>query len=142
MVRIVSFNTNNRELAKEAFNIRTEVFVKEQGVSRELEYDGSDNEAKHYLLYDDEKSVATARWRITDKGIKFERFAVLAEYRNKGLGAELVKRVLEDTLMLHKTIYLHSQIRAVRFYERNGFVKSGSSFFEAGIEHYFMIYKL
>jgi predicted GNAT family N-acyltransferase len=141
MIEIVSFDISNKKLSEIAFQIRTDVFVREQNVPHELEYDGSDDEATHYLLYADKKPVATARWRLTGKGVKSERFAVLAEYRNKGLGAELVKRVLEDTLKLNKPIYLHSQIKAVSFYERHGFVKEGVSFFEAGIEHYYMIYR-
>ena len=142
MIRIVSFQTDDKSHAEIAFGIRTEVFVKEQGVPHELEYDGSDEEAQHYLLYNNEIPVATARRRITEKGIKFERFAVLKYYRNKGIGGELVKRVLEDTLKLDKPIYMHSQLSAVKFYERHGFVKQGELFTEAGIEHYLMKYKL
>lgn len=160
MIRIVSFRTDNTELAEIAFSIRTEVFVKEQNVPHELEYDGTDNEAQHYLLYYDEKPVGTARWRITEEGIKLERFAVLAEYRNTGLGGELVIRVLDDILELRmgnkkfhaKTqrtqrkenlpIYLHSQLDAVRFYERHGFVIEGEMFIEAGMEHYKMVFSV
>jgi predicted GNAT family N-acyltransferase len=155
MIKITSFNIDDKELCDIAFNIRTEVFVKEQKVPHNLEYDGTDNEAQHYLLYYNEKPVATARWRITEKGIKFERFAVLKDYRDKGLGGKLVRKALEDTLKLRNEngelrmengkkkmeIYLHSQIAAVRFYERHGFVKEGEMFKEAGIEHYRMVYK-
>lgn len=140
MLKIVSFDYSDKILADIAFSIRTEVFVKEQNVPHELEYDGKDETARHYLLYIDDKAVATARWRITENSIKFERFAVLAEYRNMGLGGEMVMKVLEDTVKLGKPIYMHSQLSAVKFYERYGFVKEGALFEEAGIQHYKMVY--
>lgn len=117
--------------------IRTRVFVEEQKVDRELEYD-HEEESYFYLLYFDGNPVATARWRETEKGIKLERFAMLKEYRNKGLGTELLKAVLEDVGKLGKRVYLHSQLKAVSYYEREGFEKVGERFTEAGIEHYQM----
>jgi predicted GNAT family N-acyltransferase len=140
MIRIISFRTDRAELSEAANAIRTEVFVKEQEVPHELEYDGADDEAVHYLLYYNENPVATARWRQTETGVKLERFAVLKAYRNQNLGGELLKRVIEDTKFMGRQIYMHSQLSAVRFYERHGFVREGEMFEEAGIQHYFMRY--
>jgi len=139
MIEIISFTIEDRpDLAKQANAIRHEVFVIEQHVDPKLEYDEYESEATHYLLYTEGKAVATARWRETSRGIKLERFATLKEYRNKGLGAVMLEDILEDIISLGKEIYLHSQLKAIPFYERHGFVKEGRMFTEAEIEHYTM----
>ena len=134
------FSTKDKKLAKLAFQIRQEVFVEEQNVEPELEYDEFEDTSQHYLVYFDDVPVATARWRETEKGIKLERFALLKNYRNKRIGTKLIKTVMKDVLPLNKTIYLHSQVSAVNLYLREGFIISGEKFMEAGIEHYFMSY--
>jgi predicted GNAT family N-acyltransferase len=137
MIEIKRFIIEDKNLAEQAFSIRRKVFVDEQGVDPNLEYDKED-QSKHYLLLLAGKPIATARWRETEKGIKLERFAVLPEFRNRGFGEIVLAEVLKDVNTLGKTIYLHSQVRAVTFYERNGFFKEGEMFVEAGIEHYKM----
>jgi len=141
MIRIISFSFSDQDLFKQAFAIRQAVFVAEQGVPAALEYDEHEAEATHYLLYFDNKPVGTARWRRTDQGIKMERFAVLPEYRNKGLGKILVDKVLQEVVPFGHPVYLHSQRRACSLYKRHGFVISGAVFIEAGIEHYKMLLK-
>jgi predicted GNAT family N-acyltransferase len=141
MIKVIRFSFSDHENAEKAFAIRRKVFVEEEGVDPALEYD-REEEAHHYLLMIIDKPVAAARWRETEKGIKLERFAVLHEFRNRGLGEIILKEVLKDVKPLRKTIYLHSQLRAVPFYERNGFVKKGSVFYEANMGHYYMEYKL
>jgi len=136
---IISFRFDERpEFAAKANHIRQSVFVEEQNVDPALEYDEYENVATHYLLFDDNKPVATARWRETANGIKLERFATLFSHRNKGLGALLLQRVLDDVSARSKRIYLHSQLKAIPFYERHGFVKLGEQFSEADIEHFEM----
>jgi predicted GNAT family N-acyltransferase len=137
MSEVKRFSHSDTELAGQAFAIRRKVFVEEEGVDPALEYD-HEEESHNYLLLMGEKALATARWRETEKGIKLERFAVLSEFRNRGLGGIILKEVLADVVPLGKTIYLHSQLRAVPFYERNGFVKVGEIFYEAGMGHYLM----
>ncbi|RLD53586.1 MAG: GNAT family N-acetyltransferase [Bacteroidetes bacterium] len=141
MIELVSFSTIDRpDLAKEANAIRQKVFVEEQMVDPALEYDEFESVAVHYILYVDSDPVATARWRETDKGIKLERFATLSSHRNQGLGAILLQDIMEDVLATEKKIYLHSQLKAIPFYERFGFVKVGEQFSEADIEHFEMIH--
>ena len=137
MIEVKRFSTDDKDLAELAFSIRRKVFVVEQGVDPNLEYDKED-QANHYLLLLAGRPIATARWRETEKGIKLERFAVLPEFRNRGFGEIILAEVLEDVRSMEKTVYLHSQARAVPFYERNGFFKEGEMFVEAGIEHYYM----
>jgi predicted GNAT family N-acyltransferase len=141
MISIVSFPYSNQELFNQSFAIRQAVFVAEQGVPAELEYDEHEAEATHYLLFYNETPVGAARWRKTGQGIKLERFAVLPEYRNKGIGDSLVKKVLEDVMPLKTPVYLHSQLPACNLYKRAGFVIVGEVFYEAGMAHYKMVLK-
>ena len=66
---------------------------------------------------------------------------MLPQFRNRGIGEVILKEVLKDVSSSGKVIYLHSQIKAVPFYQRNGFYKVGEQFTEAGIEHFFMKYE-
>ncbi|WP_019947839.1 GNAT family N-acetyltransferase [Hymenobacter aerophilus] len=125
-----------------ALVIRRTVFVLGQNVPADLEYDAHDRtDAAHYLaLTATGQPCGTARWRPTDKGVKLERFAVLAEHRNQQAGAALLAAVVRDVQAAHPgaLVYLHAQLPAVRFYERHGFQKMGEKFVEADIEHYRM----
>ena len=138
MIKVLSFTTKDKKLAKLVFQIRQEVFVVGQNVDPELEYDEFEDISQHYLVFENDTPVATARWRKTEKGIKLERFSLLKKYRNKGIGTILLKKVMQDILPLKKNIYLHSQVSAVNLYLREGFKVSDEKFMEAGIEHYFM----
>jgi predicted GNAT family N-acyltransferase len=139
-MEVKRFTFADQDLAGMAFTIRRKVFVEEEGVDPGLEYDSHEESARHYLLILGEKPIATARWRETEKGIKLERFAVLPEFRNRGFGEIVLKEVLRDVVPMAKPVYLHSQLRAVPFYERNGFVKEGEVFYEANMGHYYMKY--
>jgi len=140
MLSILRFDYSDKKLFEKSLIIRTMVFVKEMGIAPNLEYDGFDIDAHHYLLIENSEAVATARCRETSKGIKLERFAVLKEKRRKGLGDLLLKEVLIDVKDLSKTIYLHSQHTAVNMYLKNSFEIIGEPFEEAGIKHFYMEY--
>jgi predicted GNAT family N-acyltransferase len=124
-----------------AFAIRQKVFVDEQHVDPHLEYDEFEGSSTHYLATIEDLPVGTARWRVTEKGVKLERFAVLEEYRDKGAGTALLAQVLSDADALAKPIYLHAQVQVVPFYEKFGFKAVGDEFVEADIRHYKMIYE-
>ena len=124
-----------------AQQIRTAVFVQEQGVDASDEYDAFEEVSQHYLVIVDSKAVATARWRFTPNGIKLERFAVLPTYRGEGIGKYLVEKVIEEVQKHAKSIYLHAQIQVVDFYQKLGFEKEGALFEEAGIQHFKMLFK-
>lgn len=141
MYTVLKLKKSDTELFAKAFAIRTEVFVKGLNIDPLLEADKYDAIAQHYLLLENEIPLATARWRETDKGIKLERFAVPAAYRNKGIGVFLLKEVLVDVIPLRKKIYLHSQHTAINLYLKNGFKIEGTPFEEAGIKHYYMVYE-
>ncbi len=118
--------------------IREEVFVIEQQVPPEIEYDEFELTSTHILATLNGDPVGTARWRRTDFGEKLERFAVLKSARGKGVGQALVQFVL-DQLDDAVPAYLNSQVSAIPFYARLGFVETGDIFYEAGIPHRKMI---
>lgn len=138
MLTIEKFDTSSTKLYSSALDIRQEVFIDGQNVDPALEIE-NEGLCTHYLLLLNEQAIGTARWRETDKGIKLERFAILNICRNKGYGTILLEKVLQDILPLKRKIYLHSQLKAVPYYQRQGFVQTGDIFQEAGIDHYLMV---
>lgn len=125
------------------FAIRRDVFVDEQHVPAEDEYDEFEITSNHFLALLDGQPVGTARWRRTSKGIKLERFAVRASARKKGVGKALVQAVLNDVFSQQpepiESIYLHAQVTAMPLYADFGFVPVGPKFDECGIQHYKMV---
>ncbi len=138
-IEIIRFTFSDTSFMRKAFAIRQQVFVIEQECPPELEYENEEI-CQHYLAFIDKTSVATARWRETENGIKLERFAVLAEFRRKGIALKLVNRLLNDVKPFNKTIYLHAQIEAMPLYAKAGFQRTGPQFEEAGIQHFKMIF--
>ncbi|MEE2954057.1 MAG: GNAT family N-acetyltransferase [Bacteroidota bacterium] len=138
MITIERFTFQDKYLINQAFSIRNEVFVIEQAVDKEEEYE-FEEESIHFILFENNKACATARYRETKNGIKLERFAVLKEDRGKGYGMQILLKMLEDIQEINKTKYLHAQVQVVPFYEKVGFKKVGRIFEEAEIMHYKMI---
>lgn len=118
--------------------IRELVFVVEQEVPAEIEYDEFEDSSIHILAKIDGVPVGTARWRRTDHGQKLERFAVLNSARGKGVGAALVNFIL-DQIDNSDVAYLNSQVSAIGFYSKFNFTEVGGIFYEAGIPHRKMI---
>lgn len=140
----VVFKIENEEALDKALLLREEVFVHEQNVPKEDEYDEYDKIATHFLAADDKgNALGTARWRKTEKGIKLERFAVRKDWRGKGVGSMLLESILEDIIYSSNSegafLYLHAQISALPLYEKFGFKKEGDIFEECGIKHYKMV---
>jgi predicted GNAT family N-acyltransferase len=127
---------------EKAFQIRRIVFVDEQQVSAEDEFDEYEDSSHHFLATYGGEPCGAARWRYTDKGIKLERFAVLEQSRGKGVGAALVEAVLdhiaEQPESAGKVRYLHAQLQAMPLYARFGFQQVGDIFSECNILHYKM----
>jgi len=119
-----------------AFTIRQRVFVDEQHVSEDLEFDGLDDDAVHFIMYSHKKPIGCARLRIYEDTVKLERVAVLKEYRGNGCGTQIMEYLF--TYCRQKNLHhltLHSQTYVSGFYEKLGFIKKGNTFFEAGLEH-------
>jgi predicted GNAT family N-acyltransferase len=118
-------------------NLRRLVFIVEQDVSQEEEWDGQDETAYHWLATDQSgRAIGTARLLPTGQ---VGRMAVLAEYRGTGVGAALLEAAVSEAKRLGlPDIYLNAQSHALGFYERAGFIKQGEEFMDAGIPHFRM----
>lgn len=125
---------------EDILEIRKKVFVEEQNVPFNIEIE-HEEDSKHVICFIDQLAVGTGRWRKTKNGIKLERFAVLTDYRNKGIGKKIVNFILSE-ISSNNTIYLHAQEAVVNFYKKLGFKVSGKKFYEADILHSKMIYSL
>lgn len=126
---------------EQVFAIRKIVFVEEQGVPPEIEWNQED-QATHFLALSDHKPCGACRWRKTDMGYKLERFAVLSDYRGSGVGRAMIATALDDLPHDAGYIYLNAQVDAVSLYAKFGFVAEGDQFEEAGIQHMKMVKKV
>jgi predicted GNAT family N-acyltransferase len=130
-----------QETAQEAYLIRKQVFIEEQGVPEDMELDEHDPLAKHALAYQDGLCVGTGRLvRLDNHHAQIGRMAVLSTYRNQDIGSAILSSLI--TLAQAEgvsTLVLHSQISAAPFYAKFGFVAEGSIYDEAGIAHRNMI---
>ncbi|HEY6528022.1 MAG TPA: GNAT family N-acetyltransferase [Cellvibrionaceae bacterium] len=121
--------------------LRHEVFIVEQQVTAELEWDDADACARHFCLWHEAQLIAYGRLLLpaADKG-KLTRMAVKQSWRRKGLGRLLVQQMIKRAAELSlKRLDLDAQLHAVPFYQREGFVPVGDVFFDAGIEHIAMV---
>lgn len=114
--------------------IRQQVFIEEQNVPTELEWDGEDESAFHLLAEDRTgQPVATARM-LADGHIG--RVAVIAPWRRHGIGTALMQQmIVEAKNREFKKIFLDAQIEAISFYQQLGFQAEGKTFLDAGILH-------
>lgn len=117
--------------------IRECVFIREQGVPEDMEWDGLDAECIH-LLAETEQGDAIGTVRLLADG-HLGRMAVLKEWRGKGVGSALLLRTIELARdMGLRRVVLNAQTTALGFYEKAGFTASGGEFMDAGIPHYRM----
>jgi predicted GNAT family N-acyltransferase len=114
--------------------VREAVFVDEQGVEQDLEWDGQDEDAEHFLALN-EGGIAIGCARLLPSG-QIGRMAVLADHRGQGIGRQLL-----DAAVTHakergfSEAFLHAQTHATEFYQQAGFEPRGPEFEEAGIPH-------
>ncbi len=137
VVRPVNWQANREELAA----IRRAVFIEEQQVPEEEEWDGHDESSYHVIALNDEgEPIGTGRLMLEGR---IGRMAVLREYRRMGVGRAILELLIE---IARKegigTVILHAQTHALAFYERSGFAPYGRVFTEAGIPHRAMRIKL
>ncbi|MEU5462311.1 GNAT family N-acetyltransferase [Streptomyces althioticus] len=129
------------------FGVRKEVFVAEQGVPEDIEYDAYDADAVHLLaVAGDGTPLGTARLLLGaaaaaknggDPSVgSLGRLAVLKRARGLGVGAALVRAVEEAARERGLTgVDLHAQTHALGFYERLGYEAYGPRFPDAGMPH-------
>ena len=120
-------------------DIRLEVFIKEQTIPEELEWDQDDERAHHFGIISNEILIAYARVLIKQK-IHIGRMAVRKKFRRVGVGSFLLSNIIDhvDGWNHSKKIILSAQEQAIPFYEKNLFQNRGNTYFDAGIIHYDM----
>jgi predicted GNAT family N-acyltransferase len=125
------------EEREDAFDVRHDVFVAEQGVDEDIEYDDREDVATHFVAYDDGDAIGAARLREPDPGVgKVERVAVRESRRGEGWGRRLMDAV-EATARERdlETLVLHSQTHVEGFYSELGYRTTSDVFEEANIPH-------
>ena len=130
----------NWESAKQQIKpIRETVFIQEQHVPVELEWDEMDSESIHILSrLDDNTPVGTAR--MLSNG-HIGRMSVLSKYRNQGIGSAMLNALLVYAKQHQiNDLFLFAQTNAVDFYKQHEFTTVGKVFMDAGIPHLKMIY--
>lgn len=122
-------------------SIREPVFVQEQQVPVEEEWDEMDPQCHHVIARDNQhRPIGTGR--LTPQH-KIGRMAVLREWRGKGVGEAMLLALIAKARELGlRKVSLNSQVGALGFYEKFGFVAEGQRFEEAGIEHQAMSLEL
>ena len=126
-----------KEAEADAFLVRQEVFILEQGVPAELELDEFDSSAAHVLAYQDARCIGTGRLvNLSAKQAQIGRMAVLAKFRGKGIGKQILQKLVDLAASQGVLeIILHSQVSAIPFYGKLGFQAQGDVYDEAGIPH-------
>lgn len=127
------------QLPKEAIEIRTEVFIKEQGFKEE--FDGIDKISKHLVMFDDNIPVAVLRFYYDNvkKSYILGRIAVRKSYRGKNLGSEIIE-FAQNKIKNNggKTVSLLAQVKAEKFYEKLGFKSCGEIVYDEYCPHIWM----
>ena len=133
------------ELEAAASQVRQDVFVQEQGIPLEEEWDAADASALHAVAFNVlGHPVATGRLIAESSGQgRIGRMAVVHALRGTGLGSQVFKALVNSAASQGwHTLSLHAQCSAQRFYERLGCQPRGEVFDEVGIPHIEMVMKL
>lgn len=128
-----------------AGGLRNEVFVQEQGVSQELEWDEQDPLSIHAVLRNRMGlTVATGRLLPALDGVsKIGRMAVKRQLRGLKLGDQVLTGLLDAARKRgDREVVLHAQCTAENFYQRQGFTRRGEVFVEADMDHVEMAIRL
>lgn len=127
-----------QDTADELSAIRRRVFIDEQGVPAELEWDGLDASAMHAKATSlTGEAIGTARLL---PGGQIGRMAVLRRWRGIGIGTAMLQCLIAHAAEKER-LFLNAQTSAESFYRRNGFEPEGDVFMEAGIPHIRMRYR-
>ena len=128
-----------------SFNVRTKVFIEEQGIDLKEEFiPEEEKDAKTYLIMKNGVTIGTIRYRYLNDEYKIERFSILKEYRSNHYGKKAFGFFVE---MLTKsfnpcTISFHAQYYIKDYYKEFGFTEVGEPFMEAGVKHIKMVKKV
>ena len=122
-------------------SIRTAVFIEEQGFKDE--FDTTDNNCFHVVIYDGVKPVATCRYFKEGENYHIGRVAIVKEYRGHHLGNKIMSIAEEEISKLGgKTIEVSAQVRVKPFYNKLGYKEIGNIYYDEHCEHIRMIKEL
>ncbi|MBY3623975.1 GNAT family N-acetyltransferase [Acinetobacter junii] len=121
------------KLEQDAKFIRKQVFIIEQNIPEEEEWDDQDMISDHFVVYDQDQPIATARLLQNNS---VGRVAVLKAYRGQGIGRMIMLEIIRQAHQQdRKFLQLSSQVHAISFYEKLGFSIQGDAYDECGIPH-------
>ena len=117
-------------------NIREKVFIQEQKVTPQLEWDGMDEKAIHFLVFNDKAAIGCARAIVIKDHMQLGRMAILKEYRGQGIGGALIEKAMTIAKLNQlSAIYIRAQCHAIDFYKKIGFVVTSDIYLDAEIPH-------
>jgi predicted GNAT family N-acyltransferase len=124
---------------EDVYALRRRVFIEEQKIAPEDEYEGDDGACIHTVIYEGGIPAATGRIKITRDDYIIGRVATLPEHRGKGFGRAIMQALIKACcIMGGQRQILHAQTTAQGFYEKLGFTVYGEPFEEAGLPHVYM----
>ena len=115
-------------------SVRQAVFVEEQGIPEDLEWDGRDESCRHALALSlDGQAIGCGRIKADGH---IGRIAVLPEWRNRKVGTAIVEALLSHARTQgYPSVDVDAQVQAVPFYRIFGFDEEGETFMDAGLPH-------
>ncbi|MEC2070551.1 GNAT family N-acetyltransferase [Alkalihalophilus marmarensis] len=140
----------NDQQLKDAYSIRTKVFVEEQNVPKEEEVDELEDQSIHFVMYENDrifgsevigsKAIGAGRLRLVDGYAKAERICVAKDARGTGAGRFLMNEMEKEALNLGVSkVKLNAQTHAEPFYSKLGYEITSDEFLDAGIPHVSMV---
>ena len=128
-------------LNKDIINIRTSIFVEEQGFKDE--FDEIDKNCSHIVLYDNDKPIATCRYFFKNGIYHIGRVAIVKEYRGQHLGNEIMNIAEQEIKKAGgKKIEVSAQVRVKEFYKKLGYEEVSEIYFDEYCEHIAMVKEL
>ena len=125
------------QLQQDAKLIRELVFISEQNIPEQDEWDDQDVISQHFVVYDRNQPIATARLLVNNS---VGRVAVLKTYRGQGIGRLIMLEIIAYAQAQKRpSLQLSSQVHAISFYEKLGFSIQGDEYDECGIPHIEMV---
>ena len=136
MILDIRFTQNNKDMLS-CLDLRRTVFIEEQNVPENEEVDGDDPGCDHILLTESDIPVGAARLKYYNDFIKVQRVCVLKNYRGQGIGSKIINFIIRHVEKndIRSSVRLGSQIHALEFYKRLGFIEFGEEYLDAGILH-------
>ena len=136
MLLDIRFTQNNKDMLS-CLDLRRTVFIEEQNVPENEEVDGDDPDCDHILLTVSDIPVGAARLKYYNDFIKVQRVCVLKNFRGQGIGSKIINFIIRHVEKndIRSSVRLGSQIHALEFYKRLGFIEFGEEYLDAGILH-------